>query len=38
VTIDAEMKNRDNLILDIQQICKEWEKIFSKSRDYAGNA
>lgn len=36
--VDAEMKNIDNLILDIQQVRKEWEKIFLKSKEYASGA
>jgi hypothetical protein len=37
-TLDVDMKNMHNLISNIRQVREEWEKIFSKSMDIAGNA
>jgi hypothetical protein len=32
------MKNIDNLMSNIRQVREEWEKIFLKSKDIAGNS
>jgi hypothetical protein len=36
-TLYVEMKNIDKLVSNIRQAREKWEKIFSKSKDIAGN-